>query len=92
MGVSTFYKHICYRPLSVFILKQVLKTGLVSFGNIGSFNFALNSPTELPNVLVEAGFISNPGDEMKLLDDDFRTDLAKRIVDGIDDFLDSCDD
>ena len=92
MGVSTFYKHICYRPLSLFVLKEVLKTGLASFGNVGSFNFALNSPTELPNVLVEAGFISNPGDEMKLLDDDFRVDLAKRIVDGIDDFLDSCDD
>jgi N-acetylmuramoyl-L-alanine amidase len=91
-GVSTFYKHICYRPLSLFILQEVLKTGLASFGNVGSFNFALNSPTELPNVLVEAGFISNPGDEMKLLDDDFRADLAKRIVDGIDDFLDSCDD
>lgn len=92
MGIATFYKHVCYRPLSLFILKQVLKTGLPSFGNVGSFNFALNSPTEMPNVLVEAGFVSNPNDEMKLLDDDFRSALAERIVDGIEDFLDSCDD
>lgn len=91
-GVATFYKHICYRPLSVFILKQAVKTGLASFGNVGSFNFALNAPTEIPNVLVETAFISNPEDEMKLLDDDFRQALAKHIADGIQDFLDSCDE
>jgi N-acetylmuramoyl-L-alanine amidase len=91
-GASTFYKHVCYRPLSVFVLKRVLETGLWSFGNVGSFNFALNSPTELPNVLVETAFISNPEDEMKLLDDEFRLELAKRIAEGIEDFLDSCED
>jgi N-acetylmuramoyl-L-alanine amidase len=91
-GAATFYKHVCYRPLSLFILKQVLKTGLSSFGNVGSFNFALNSPTELPNVLVETAFISNPEDEMRLMDDEFRLTLAKRIADGIEDFLDSCDE
>ncbi|MEK9138068.1 MAG: N-acetylmuramoyl-L-alanine amidase, partial [Bacteroidota bacterium] len=91
-GTATFYKHVCYRPLSLFVLSQVLKAGLTSFGNVGSFNFALNSPTELPNVLVETAFISHPEDEMKLLDDEFRLELAKRIVDGIEDFLDSCEE
>ena len=91
-GVSTFYKYICYRPLSFLILQEVLKTGLIAFGNVGSFNFGLNSPTELPNALVELAFMSNPEDEMKLLDDDFRRELAERIVDGIDEFLDYCDD
>jgi N-acetylmuramoyl-L-alanine amidase len=57
-GAATFYKHVCYRPLSMFVLKQILDTGLSSFGNIGSFNFALNSPTELPNVLIEIYFQS----------------------------------
>jgi N-acetylmuramoyl-L-alanine amidase len=91
-GASTYYKYICYRRLSQFILDDVLKTGLSSFGNVGSFNFTLNSPTELPNVLVELAFMSHPEDEMKLLDDDFRKELAGRIVDGIQDFLDWCDD
>ena len=91
-GAATFYKHLCFRPLSMCILKQVVKTGLTSFGNVGSFNFALISPTEIPNVLVETAYISHPEDEMKLLDDDFRVNLAKRIVDGIEDFLDSCEE
>ncbi len=91
-GASTYYKYICYRKLSQFILDDVLKTGLSSFGNVGSFNFTLNSPTELPNVLVELAFMSHPEDEIKLLNDDFREELAERIVDGMKDFLDWCDD
>jgi N-acetylmuramoyl-L-alanine amidase len=91
-GVSTYYKHICYRPLSVFILNEVLKTGMTPFGNVGSFNFMLNSPTELPNVLVELAFMSNPEDEMKLLDDEFRQELASRILQGIENFLENCEE
>jgi N-acetylmuramoyl-L-alanine amidase len=91
-GTATFYKHICYRPLSLAIVKQVLKTGLPLFGNVGSFNFSLNAPTELPNVLVEMAFVSNPLDEMSLTDPEFRHKIAERIVDGVEDFLDSCDD
>jgi N-acetylmuramoyl-L-alanine amidase len=90
-GTGTYYKYPCYRSLSLSILKEILKSGLPLNGNVGSFNFALNAPTELPNVLVELAFLSNPEDEMKLLDDDFRMDLARRIVDGVDEFLDSCD-
>lgn len=91
-GTATFYKHICYRPLALAIVKDVLKTGLPLFGNVGSFNFSLNSPTELPNVLVEMAFVSNPSDEMNLTDPEFRHKIAERIVDGVDDFLDSCDE
>ncbi|MGC9093426.1 MAG: N-acetylmuramoyl-L-alanine amidase [Bacteroidota bacterium] len=91
-GVSTYYKYICYRPLSTAILTEILKTGISPFGNVGSFNFTLNSLTEIPNVLVELAFMSNPEDEMKLLDDDFRRTLAKRIRDGIEEFLDQCDE
>jgi N-acetylmuramoyl-L-alanine amidase len=91
-GCATFYKYICYRPLSQYILESVLKTGIPRWGNVGNFNFTLNSPTELPNVLVELAFMSNPEDEMKLIDDDFRKELAKKIADGVDDFLESCEE
>ncbi len=91
-GVSTYYKHIGFRPLSQYILNRVLRTGLPSYGNVGSFNSLLNSPTEMPNALVELAYMSNPEDEMKLMDDEFRRDLAKAIVGGIEDFLDSCDE
>ena len=90
-GTSTYYKHICYRPLSQFIYDEMLNLGLNAFGNVGSFNFTLNSPTELPNVLVETAFMSNPEDEMKLLDDDFRFLIAEKIVEGVERFLEYCE-
>ena len=91
-GVSTYYRHLCYRPLSEAIYAEVLKTGLAPFGNIGGFNFLLNSPTELPTVLVELAFMSNPLDEMRLLDDGFRKELAERIVDGLEEFLENSEE
>ncbi len=91
-GAGTFYKHIAYRPLSQFILESLLKTGLDTLGNVGSFNFALNGPTEFPTALVETAFMSNPEDEMKLMNDDFRKEVAERIVEGVEEFLDYCDE
>ena len=86
-GVSTYYRYIGFRPLAESILKNVLKTRLKEFGNIGSFNFALSGPTDYPNCLVEVAFLSNEDDERKILNPKFRSAVAKRIVEGIEDFL-----
>ena len=91
-GIGTFYKHICYRPLAVAVLEEVLKTGLRNGGTVGNFNFTLNSATELPSVLVETAFMSHPEDEMKLLDDGFRKEIAVRIADGLERFLEGCEE
>ena len=89
-GTSTFYRYPGFRNLSRDIFKQLLELGLNDKGNNGSFNFMLNSPTEYPNALVETLFLSNPEDEMKILDEGFQQQLAQKIVQGISDFLASC--
>ena len=43
----------------------------------------LKSP-DVPSILVETGFISNPGEEQKLRSSRFRKNLAKKIFKGID--------
>ncbi len=91
-GTSTFYKYIQYAPLAKHIFKRMLETGLAPYGYVGKFNFTLNSPTELPNALVETAFLSNPEDEMKLLDDNFREEIAEKILEGLEDFLDWAED
>ncbi|MDR1348733.1 MAG: N-acetylmuramoyl-L-alanine amidase [Prevotellaceae bacterium] len=87
-GTSTYYRHIGFRPLSTSILNRLLELGVSNFGNVGSFNFTLNSPTEYPNVLVETLFISSPEDEAKLLDEDFQNKMVEKIIMGLQDFLD----
>ena len=91
-GTSTYYRHLCFRPLSQAIYDQLLQTGLAPFGNVGGFNFLLNSPTELPNVLVELAFMSHPQDEIRLLDDGFREELAEKIVEGVKVFLENAEE
>ena len=91
-GTSTYYKYIAFRPLSVKIYEKMLELGLEPFGNVGNFNFYLNSPTELINVLVETAFMSNPNDEIKLMDSEFKDNICKKIIQGIQEFLYECED
>ena len=88
-GTSTYYRHIGFRPLSQYILEQMLQLRLHNFGNIGSFNFTLNGPTDYPNCLVEVAFLSNAEDEQRILNEKFHRDVAVRIRKGIRDWLKS---
>jgi N-acetylmuramoyl-L-alanine amidase len=89
-GTSTFYRYPGFRNLSNAIYKRMLELGLKEQGNNSSFNFMLNSPIEYPNALVESLYLSNPEDEMKILDENFQQQLVDKIVSGIKDFLKSC--
>ena len=89
-GASTYYRYIGFRKLSLDIYKRILELGLMEYGNTGSFNFMLNSPIEYPNALVEMLFLSNPEEEMKILDENFQQQMADKIVLGIKDFLEGC--
>ncbi|WP_158637394.1 N-acetylmuramoyl-L-alanine amidase [Lacibacter cauensis] len=89
-GVSTYYKHIGYRSLTQTILQRMLAMGLGEYGNVGNFNFMLNGFTEFPNVLIETLFISNPEDEMNVLNPAYRKQMAQTIVQGINDWLEQC--
>lgn len=86
-GTSSLYKWPGFRPLSYFINQRMLQLGLKEYGNIGAFNFMLNSPTEYPNALVETLFLSNPDEEALMLDLNFQQQMADKIVAGIKDFL-----
>lgn len=86
-GTSTLYRYTGFRSLSESINKRMLELGLKEYGNIGSFNFMLNSPTEYPNALIEALFLSNPAEEALILDEGFQQKMVNKIVQGIRDFL-----
>ena len=87
MGTSTYYRYLGYQSLANMMYGKMLELGLGQFGVTGSFNFSLSGPTQFPNVLVETAFLSNPEDEMRLLDDDFRKAVAEKIVEGLKEFV-----
>jgi N-acetylmuramoyl-L-alanine amidase len=86
-GTATYYKHPFCEPLARAIYNRMLETGLSGFGCNGDFNFILNNPTEFPDALVETLFISNPGDEEKVLDPAFQAAMVEKIIQGLEDYL-----
>lgn len=86
-GTSTYYRYIGFKPLANMIYDEMLALGLDQYGITGGFNFSLNGPTQLPNVLVETAFLSNPDDEMLLIDDSFRVKIAGQIAKGLEEFV-----
>jgi N-acetylmuramoyl-L-alanine amidase len=86
-GVSTYYKHIGFRPVSVAVLKRMLSLKLEDWGNTGSFNFFLSQPTDFVNCLLEVAFLSNRSDEKKIVSSAFQAAVAQKVYLGIVDWL-----
>ncbi len=82
-GTSTYYRHNAFRPLAHIMHHSMRELPLNDFGLIGNFNFVLNARTELPNVLVETAFLSHPEDEIKLLDPEFREEIAEKVKNAL---------
>lgn len=87
MGTSCYYKHISNRALASALHESILTLGVANFGLTGNFNFSLNAPTEYPNALVEALFMSSLPEEELLADPDYRRSLAAKIVAGLESYL-----
>ncbi|MBA5607719.1 N-acetylmuramoyl-L-alanine amidase [Duganella sp. FT3S] len=75
-------------------INDSLKLGKAVLGEIGGINrlhrgaveqagFAVLKAPDIPSILVETAFISNPEEEAKLLDDAYQDQLASAIVKGI---------
>jgi N-acetylmuramoyl-L-alanine amidase len=88
-GTSTYYKYGFSRDLADAIHSRLLEmTKLGDFGNVGNFNYRpIREVTWMPSMLVEQAFMSNPEDEAKMLDPQFRATMMKAVVTGIEDWL-----
>lgn len=99
-GTSTYY----YAPASIpalaaqgdqrKALAQAVQNQMVkSLGtrNIGILqeNFAVTRLTQMPSILVETAFISNPDEEKLLADEQFRSKTALAISQGVFDYFDN---
>ena len=66
--------------------------GLKRIGNqhkpqIERANFAVLRTSDMPAMLVETAFISNPDEEQRLIDPAFQRQLARAVLDGVDTYF-----
>ena len=75
-------------------INDSLKVAKAVLGNLGEINslhkgmveqagFAVLKSPDIPSILIETAFISNPEEELKLTDENYQTKLANAILTGI---------
>ena len=75
-------------------INDSLKLGKAVLGQLGDLNklhkerveqagFAVLKAPDIPSILVETAFISNPEEERRLVDSGFQQDVAKAILGGV---------
>ena len=69
--------------VSTHIIKGLRKVGKVHKRNVQSAPFAVLKSPDIPSILIETGFISNPAEEKKLADSKYRKKMSKAIFHGI---------
>lgn len=70
-----------------FLLSSLTRTGKAHKRHVERANFAVLRSPDVPSVLVETGFISNPEEEKKLADPGHRGRLADALLSGVRDYF-----
>ena len=65
------------------VLGQIGKVGKLHKGSVEQAGFAVLKAPDIPSILVEAAFISNPEEEAKLRDADYQAQLVHALATGI---------
>jgi len=65
------------------VLGQIGGINRLHHGSVEQAGFAVLKAPDIPSILVETAFISNPEEEAKLKDDSYRDQLADAITSGI---------
>jgi N-acetylmuramoyl-L-alanine amidase len=66
-----------------FVLDEVGAINKLHKGSVEQAGFAVLKAPDIPSILVETAFISNPDEETKLNDDGYRDQMANAILKGI---------
>ncbi len=86
-GTETYYYHDYSKELAAVIHKNLLLgTGLAD-RKVKTAGFVVIKKTTMPAVLIEAGFLSNAGDEKALFNDSTQNRIAEQLLAGIKEYL-----
>jgi N-acetylmuramoyl-L-alanine amidase len=69
--------------LGKFVLSKVGEVNTLHKGSVEQAGFAVLKSPDIPSILVETAFISNPDEERRLNDDDYQEKLTAAILAGV---------
>jgi N-acetylmuramoyl-L-alanine amidase len=69
------------------VLKRLEGVNTLHKPHVEQASFAVLKSPEVPSILVETAFISNPQEERRLNDESYQDKLARALLEGIRDFI-----
>ncbi|WP_040728342.1 N-acetylmuramoyl-L-alanine amidase [Thiomicrorhabdus sp. Kp2] len=76
------------RKLAVTVLKEMQKTVKMHKHSVQSAGFAVLKSIDMPSLLIETAFISNPHEARNLMSKKFQLKMANAIADGLNKYVD----
>ena len=83
LDMSTTAQIVDSLRLGSTLLSEVARVGKLHKGQVEQASFAVLKAHDIPSVLVEAAFISNPAEEAKLNSEAFQTQFADALMRGL---------
>lgn len=83
LDMSTTAQIVDSLKLGGTLLSEVGRVGKLHKGKVEQASFAVLKAPDIPSVLVEAAFISNPAEERKLNSEEFQNQLADALMRGL---------
>ena len=83
LDMSTTAQIVDSLKLGGTLLGEVGRVGKLHKGQVEQASFAVLKAPDIPSVLVEAAFISNPAEERKLNNEEFQIQLADALMRGL---------
>jgi N-acetylmuramoyl-L-alanine amidase len=69
------------------VLKRLERVNTLHKPHVEQASFAVLKSPEVPSILVETAFISNPQEERRLNDESYQDKLARALLEGIRDYI-----
>jgi N-acetylmuramoyl-L-alanine amidase len=85
-GASTYYTHAQGMPFAIYVYPELVDLGLKQFGRVHR-TYYITRQTDFIVFLVEGAFMSNPEDEIFLMDEKNLKKLAQAVYDGMEQYL-----
>lgn len=86
-GTETYYQRDASKAFANVMHKHLVKATGLSDRGVRYGNFHVIRETKMPAILLEAGYLSNKGDEALLFTEELQDRFAQAIVDGIKEYL-----
>lgn len=86
-GTETYYYHDDSLPLAEIMQKHVVQGSGFRDRGVKKENYFVVKDTEMPAVLIETGYLTNPQEEAQMLGDEAQYRIAGSILDGIKEYL-----